>query len=69
MRKVKYGVLYCCAECGISAEDHAPWELGPYDPDAANPVLNHSERCEQRKNERGECTPLEAVMLDQSRAY
>lgn len=69
MRKVKWGVAYCCAACGIAAEDHAPWEVGPYDPDEKNWVLVHSEFCEQRKAERGECSPLEAATLDQSRAY
>jgi hypothetical protein len=63
-RKVKPGVAYCCEPCQIAAEDRAPWELGPHDP-AANWVLVHSEFCEQRKAERGECDDIEATMLAQ----
>lgn len=68
MRKVK-GSLYCCESCQIAAEDHAPWEVGPYDPAEPNWVLVHSEYCEQRKNERGECDQVEAYMLDQAREW
>lgn len=64
MRKVTRGAAYCCEPCQVSAGDRAPWELGPYDP-AAHWVLVHSEFCEQRKGERGECDALEAVTLAQ----
>ena len=43
-------------------------ELDPYDP-AKYWTFVHSKRCEQRKAERGECSPAEAYDLDQSRAY
>lgn len=69
MRKVKYGVAYCCESCAVAAEDRAPWEVGPYDPAEVNWVLVHSESCERRAAERGECSPAEASALDQSRAY
>ena len=61
-RKVTPGVAYCCSACQVSASDHAPWEVGPYDPEGRWPLV-HSEYCEARKAERGECTPAEAVAL------
>lgn len=68
LRKVKPGFAYCCEACHTAATDHAPWELGPYDPDA-HWVLVHSEYCEARKTERGACDPAEAVLLSQERPW
>jgi hypothetical protein len=57
MRKVKRGVAYCCQACQVAAEDHAPWEVGPYDPDETNWVLVHSESCEQAQGRAGRVQP------------
>lgn len=68
MRKVTPGVAYCCEPCSIAAESHAPYELDPYNP-SAYWTLVHSEFCEQRKGERGECDWTEAVALSQERGF
>lgn len=54
LRKVTPGVAYCCEPCQIAATHHSPYEIEPYDPSALW-LLVHSEFCEQRKAERGEC--------------
>ena len=68
MRKVKPGVGYCCEPCQIADTPPDRYELDPYDP-AKYWTFVHSKDCEQRKAERGECSPAEAYALDQSRAY
>jgi hypothetical protein len=68
MRKVKPGVAYCCESCAIADTPPDRYELDPYDP-AKYWTFVHSKRCEERKAERGECSPAEAYALDQSRAY
>jgi hypothetical protein len=68
MRKVSPSGVYCCEPCSIADTPPDRYELDPYDP-AKYWTFVHSEFCERRKDERGECTPAEAVMLDQSRAY
>ena len=65
MRKVTPGVAYCCEPCQIAADSAAPYEVEPYEA-GTHWLRVHSEFCEQRKAERGECSPLEAVTLDQS---
>ena len=52
MRKVPRGTDYCCAPCRIAGE-------GAYEID------RHSERCDTRSAERGECNEYEAVALRQ----
>jgi hypothetical protein len=64
LRKIPPGILYCCHSCGTAAQAPAPYEIEPYDP-AAHWVLVHSEGCEQRSRERGECDRYEAVTLEQ----
>jgi hypothetical protein len=64
MRKVKPGIVYCCHACTVAAEAPAPYEIEPYDP-ASHWVLCHSQSCEQRSAERGECTWAESIALAQ----
>lgn len=52
MRKVKLGITYCCAECAVAAE-------GRYE------IHEHSEGCNARTAERGECDEYEALLLRQ----
>ena len=52
MRKVKKGIDYCCAECAVAAE-------GKYE------IHEHSEGCNTRTAERGECDEYEALLLQQ----
>jgi len=66
MRKVTRGAAYCCEPCNIADTPPDRYELDPHDP-AAHWTFVHSEFCERRKEKRGECSPLEADMLDQSR--
>jgi hypothetical protein len=66
MRKVKPGAAYCCGPRQIADTPPDRYELDPYDP-SAHWTFVHSEFCERRKAERGECSPLEASTLDQSR--
>ena len=63
-RKVKGGIWYCCPACSNAAEASAPYEIEPYST-TLHPILCHSQSCEKRSAERGECTPLEAVLLVQ----
>jgi hypothetical protein len=64
MRKVKAGIWYCCPACVTAAVAPAPYEIEPYDP-ALHPILCHSQSCEKRSAERGECTSLEADLMAQ----
>ena len=64
MRKVTPVSRYCCHACTVAAEAPAPYEIDPYRP-GSHWVLTHSESCEKRAAERGECTPLEATLLAQ----
>lgn len=63
-RKVKPGIWYCCHACSTAAEASAPYELEPYSP-SLHPILCHSQSCEERSAERGECTWAESVALAQ----
>lgn len=62
MRKVPPSVAYCCHACSTAAE--CGYELEPYSP-ALHWILCHSDGCEARSAERGECSPLEADILEQ----
>ena len=64
MRKVSPVSRYCCHSCTVAAEAAAPYEIEPYDP-AVHWVLVHSESCEKRAAERGECTWAESITLAQ----
>jgi hypothetical protein len=66
MRKVKPGVAYCCEPCSIADTPPDRYELDPYEPSAYWTFV-HSESCERRKAERGECSPAEADLLTQVR--
>ncbi len=63
-RKVKPGISYCCHSCATAAEARAPYEIEPYRP-GEHWILVHSQSCEERSAERGECTPLEADLMVQ----
>lgn len=52
MRKVKLGITYCCGECAVAAE-------GRYE------IHEHSDGCNTRTTERGECDEYEALLLRQ----
>lgn len=52
MRKVKLGTAHCCAECVAAAD-------GRYE------IHEHSEGCNARTAERGECDEYEALLLRQ----
>jgi hypothetical protein len=52
MRKVKKGIDYCCAECAVAA-------AGKFE------IHEHSEGCNARAAERGECDEYEALLLRQ----
>lgn len=52
MRKVKEGVAYCCSPCATAAD-------GKYE------IHEHSEWCDKRNDERGECDEYEALLLQQ----
>ena len=52
MRKVKEGIAYCCSPCATADE-------GKYE------IHEHSEWCNQRNDERGECDEYEALLLRQ----
>ena len=53
MRKVERGIQYCCAPCRLAA-------AGNYEID------RHSDGCDDRMDERGECNEYEAVALRQT---
>jgi len=55
MRLVSQVSRYCCHACATAAEAPAPYEIEPYDP-ALHWILCHSQGCEERSAERGECT-------------
>jgi hypothetical protein len=52
MRKVKLGITYCCGECAVAAK-------GRYE------IHDHSDGCNTRTTERGECDEYEALLLQQ----
>jgi hypothetical protein len=52
MRKVKEGTAYCCSPCATAAD-------GKYE------IHEHSEWCDKRNDERGECDEYEALLLRQ----
>lgn len=58
LRKVKPGVLYCCAQC--STADEGGYELGGPE---AHPLLRHSAGCDQRTNDRGGEWPWREAQL------
>ena len=64
MRKVTPGVAYCCEPCQIADTPPDRYEPDPYDPSAYWAFV-HSQFCEQRSAERGECDVAEAALLAQ----
>jgi hypothetical protein len=64
MRKVSPSSRYCCHPCTIAAEAPAPYEIEPYRP-GEHWIHVHSESCEKRAAERGECTWAESIALAQ----
>lgn len=65
MRKVSPASRYCCHPCATAAEAPAPYEIESYRP-GAHWVLVHSQGCEERSAERGECTWAESIALAQN---
>jgi hypothetical protein len=64
MRKVTPASRYCCTACSAAGEAPAPYEIEPYRP-GVHWIHVHSEGCEKRAAERGECDPFEADILAQ----
>ena len=61
LRKVKSSVAYCCASCQQADENN--YEIHE------DGILGHSAFCNDRKAERGECTPGEEILLRQDRGH